>query len=168
MEKWWKSMVVLINKAIKISLIIISIISLASCSFDDSSKITKEDYNKMIEIIELNDDYDLIDVRSAINSFAHKALNAKTQSDVKTAISYIEPYSTSLLTSSIKTTMEFNSTGEAREVVGIYYCYPEKSSDGKGKFLVIHKIANTDIEYNYGYMLATLNSDGKITQIERW
>ena len=72
-------MVVLINKAIKISLIIISIISLASCSFDDSSKITKEDYNKMIEIIELNDDYDLIDVRSAINSFAHKALNAKTQ-----------------------------------------------------------------------------------------
>lgn len=155
------------NKIRYIAILIIAMLLLTSCAEESSTGITKDEYNKMVEVIKLNGEYDLIDVRSALNSFALKALNSKTQEDVDTAISYIEPYSTSLLVSSLKTT-SFNSAGEERVLVGIYYCYPEKSSDGRGKFLVVHTIAGTEDLSNYGYIMATISLDGKITQIERW
>lgn len=121
----------------------------------------------MMKVVKLNDDYDLIDVRSALYSFAPKLLNAKSQDDIDTAISYISDYSTSLLTSSLKTS-SYNSQGEQQSVVGIYYCYPDKSEDGKGKFLIISNIDSSTDYKNYSYIMMTLNSEGKLAQIERW
>lgn len=149
-------------------LILVALFSLSACGkSSDTTEISRDEYDKMIDIIQLNDDYDLIDVRSALYSFAPKFINARSQDDIETAISYISNYSTSLLVSSLKTS-SYHSQGEEKSVVGIYYCYPEKSSNGKGKFLIVTSLSESSDSFNYSYMLMTLDSTGRLTQIERW
>lgn len=141
-----------------------------SCGKNDSDSITREDYDKMMEIVSLNDDFDLIDVRSALYSFVPKFVNAESYTDIEDSIKYIEKYSTSLLQSSLKTS-SYTARAEYRNVENIYYCYPENSSDGKGKFLAVLSMVGEDgqfIDNTRTYMLFTLSSDGKLTQIERW
>lgn len=157
-------------KSILLAFLIIAMIMFTSCGKNDSDSITREDYDKMMEIVSLNDDFDLIDVRSALYSFVPKFVNAESYTDIEDSIKYIEKYSTSLLQSSLKTS-SYTARAEYRNVENIYYCYPENSSDGKGKFLAVLSMVGEDgqfIDNTRTYMLFTLSSDGKLTQIERW
>lgn len=157
-------------KSILLAFLIIAMIMFTSCGKNASDSITREDYDKMMEIVSLNDDFDLIDVRSALYSFVPKFVNAESYTDIEDSIKYIEKYSTSLLQSSLKTS-SYTARAEYRNVENIYYCYPENSSDGKGKFLAVLSMVGEDgqfIDNTRTYMLFTLSSDGKLTQIERW
>lgn len=156
-------------KSILAILIAFVTVSLTGCG-DDTSKITREDYNNMMEIVSLNDDFDLIDVRSALYSFVPKFLNAESYEDLQESITYIEKYSTSLLQSSLKLS-NYTARAERREVEGIYYCYPENSSNGKGRFLVVTSAVGEDgnfLDNTRAYMMFSLDSEGKLTQVERW
>lgn len=156
-------------KSILAILITFVTVSLTGCG-DDTSKITREDYNNMMEIVSLNEDFDLIDVRSALYSFVPKFLNAESYEDLQESITYIEKYSTSLLKSSLKLS-NYTARAERREVEGIYYCYPENSSNGKGRFLVVTSAVGEDgsfLDTTRAYMMFSLDSEGKLTQVERW
>lgn len=156
-------------KSILLALICLTAVVFTGCDKDDSS-ITRSDYNEMMKVVSLNDDFDLIDVRSALYSFIPKFVNAESYTDIEDSIKYIEKYSTSLLQSSLKTS-SYTARAEYRDVENIFYCYPENSSDGKGKFLAVLSLVGEDgqfIDNTRTYMLFTLSSDGKLTQLERW
>ena len=158
-----------VKSILAILIAFITVISLTGCE-DDTSKITREDYNNMMEIVSLNEDFDLIDVRSALYSFVPKFLNAESYEDLQESITYIEKYSTSLLQSSLKLS-NYTARAERREVEGIYYCYPENSSNGKGRFLVVTSVVGEDgsfLDNTRAYMMFSLDSGGKLTQVERW
>lgn len=158
-----------VNSILAILITFVIVISLTGCG-DDTSKITREDYNNMMEIVSLNDDFDLIDVRSALYSFVPKFLNAESYKDLQESITYIEKYSTSLLQSSLKLS-NYTARAERREVEGIYYCYPENSNNGKGRFLVVTSAVGDDgsfLDNTRAYMMFSLDSEGKLTQVERW
>lgn len=160
-----------IKKVCETLIIFVMCAGLIGCSSSkDGDSVSREDYDKMMEIISLNDDFDLLDVRSALYSFAPKFLNASTQDEIDNAIEYISGYSTTLLQSSLKIS-NYTARAEYRDVEGVYYCYPDKSSNGCGKFLVVTAIKNSSgdfVENTRTYMMFSMNSEGKLTQVERW
>lgn len=156
---------------VTILILCIAITTLTACG--DNGGVSRKEYNELLDIIQLNDEYDLIDVRNSLNNFAALYINAESQDDIDSAVSFIEPYSTSALQSSLKIG-QYQYRTEQKDVKGIYYCSPDNSSDGKGKFLVIYGLIDSDQSTEskdnglYSYMMFTLNSSGQLTQIERW
>lgn len=156
-----------INSLCTTLVILAMMFSLVACGNTDDS-ISRKEYNEMKKLIHVNDDYDLIDVRSAINNFAYKYLNATSQEELYSSIESLEPYSTSLLISSLKSKAYY--TMEQKQVTGIYYCAKDKSSNQKDKFLVVVSLVepNTAASNSNEYLLFTLDSNGKISQLEQW
>lgn len=179
MNRWWAQMVR--SKSIKRTLLkrvacalvmIVVVLSLAACgSSSKSDGPTRADYNEMIKVINVNDDYDLIDVRSALYSFAPAFCNAESYSNLEKAVNAISDYSTDAL-KSILMQSTYTARAEYKEVKGIYYCSPEHSSDGKGKFLIVMGFKDSDINnYSTGqlsYMQFTMTDDGLLSQLEQW
>lgn len=148
------------------------VLGLAACSSSNSSDgPTRADYNEMIKVINVNDDYDLVDVRSALYNFAPAFCNAESYSNLEKAVNAISDYSTDAL-KSILMQSTYTARAEYKEVKGIYYCSPEHSSDGKGKFLIVMGFKDSDINnYSTGqlsYMQFTMTNDGLLSQLEQW
>lgn len=153
-------------------LISVMVLSLAACSSSNSSDgPTRADYNEMVKVINVNDDYDLVDVRSALYNFAPAFYNAESYSNLEKAVNAISDYSTDAL-KSILMQSTYTARAEYKEVKGIYYCSPEHSSDGKGKFLIVMGFKDSDINnYSTGqlsYMQFTMTNDGLLSQLEQW
>lgn len=174
MNRWWAQMVR--SKSIKRTFLTLvscmMVLSLAACgSSSKSDGPTRADYNEMIKVINVNDDYDLIDVRSALYSFAPAFCNAESYSNLEKAVNAISDYSTDAL-KSILMQSTYTARAEYKEVKGIYYCSPEHSSDGKGKFLIVMGFKDSDINnYSTGqlsYMQFTMTDDGLLSQLEQW